>query len=454
MVKLFSSAMLVMLLFSLFIMDAGAIPTRDRQAIIEELNAYGLGVLDHYPSREPTTADDYYKLGLAYLFRNAPQAAAEQFRKALELNPNHVDSLIGLAATTAQMGDPEAALEHAKKALKIEPSNAKVYNTVGALNLANAQSLKHLDEAEANFRKALSLDPNLVSSRMNLARLHISMRKPESAIKEYEAVIKFQPENLSAHAELARAYLYAGSLDKATEEAEKTVELSPQNPVSRAILGEMYARIGQIDKALEEFQKAVELEPTYAVGYKNIGHIRLLKGSPDEAIEEYRKALSYRPNYGEAYSGLGDAYVVKGEFQEAAEEYENAIGVLPVSALISVPAYNNLAYIYAEKEQELDKALSLAQKAKQLAPEQPDISDTIGWIYYKKGMYDEAVANLKQAVDGSPDNPIIRYHLGAAYYKQNAKDEAAAELKRALSMDGKFEGAEDAKRLMSEIESR
>ena len=246
MVKLFSSAMLVMLLFSLFIMDAGAIPTRDRQAIIEELNAYGLGVLDHYPSREPTTADDYYKLGLAYLFRNAPQAAAEQFRKALELNPNHVDSLIGLAATTAQMGDPEAALEHAKKALKIEPSNAKVYNTVGALNLANAQSLKHLDEAEANFRKALSLDPNLVSSRMNLARLHISMRKPESAIKEYEAVIKFQPENLSAHAELARAYLYAGSLDKATEEAEKTVELSPQNPVSRAILGEMYARIGQI----------------------------------------------------------------------------------------------------------------------------------------------------------------------------------------------------------------
>ena len=119
-----------------------------------------------------------------------------------------------------------------------------------------------------------------------------------------------------------------------------------------------------------------------------------------------------------------------------------------------MPAYNNLAYIYAEKEQELDKALSLAQKAKQLAPEQPDISDTIGWIYYKKGMYDEAVANLKQAVDGSPDNPIIRYHLGAAYYKQNAKDEAAAELKKALSIDDKFEGAEDAKRLMSEIESR
>ncbi len=339
MVKLFSSAMLVILLLSLFIMDAGAIPTRDKQAVIEELNAYGLDVLDHYPSREPTTADDYYKVGLAYLFRSAPQAAAEQFRKALELNPNHVDSLMGLAITTAQMGDREAALEHAKKALKIEPNNAKVYNTVGALSSANARSLKDLDEAEASFRKALSLDPNLVPSRMNLARLYISMGKPESAIKEYEAAIKLQPEKLLAHAELARAYLYAGSLDKATEEAEKTVELSPNNPVSRATLGTMYARKGQLDKALGEFQGAIELEPTYALGYKNIGYIRLLRGSPDEAIEEYEKALSYRPNYAEAYFGLGDAYISKGEFQKAAEEYEKAIEILPVSTLFSVLAW-------------------------------------------------------------------------------------------------------------------
>ena len=83
MLKLFSIVMLGVLVATLAIVDAGAIPTRDRQAVIEELSAYGLGVLDHYPSREPTTADDYYKLGLAYLFRNTPQAAAEQFRKAL-----------------------------------------------------------------------------------------------------------------------------------------------------------------------------------------------------------------------------------------------------------------------------------------------------------------------------------------------------------------------------------
>ncbi len=452
MMKSLSLVITVTLLLGLAIIDVGAIPTRDKRAVIEELNAYGIGVLDHYPSREPTTADDYYKLGVAYLFRNVPQAAAEQFKKALELDPAHVDSLIGLAASTAQLGDAEAALEYSRKALKIEPTSAKVRNAVGSLRMANATSLKHLDEAEAKFKEAVSLDSTFIPSHMNLARLYTSMRKSEEAIKAYKAVIAIQPENLAAHAGLARAYLYAGSLDKATEESEKTVELSPQNPVSHNILGEMYARKGQPDKALDAFQKATEVEPTYAPGYKNMGHIYLLKRLPDEAIEEYRKALSYRPNYGEAYSGLGDAYLTKGMTQEAAEEYKNAVRVLPVSALISVPAYNNLAYIYAEGEQDLDTALSLAQKARRLIPKHPDIADTMGWIYYKKGLYDEAVADLKVAIEGAPENPTIRYHLGAAYYKQGDKNKASAELERALKISDDFEGVKEAKRLLAELE--
>ena len=111
---------------------------------------------------------------------------------------------------------------------------------------------------------------------------------------------------------------------------------------------------------------------------------------------------------------------------------------------------NNLAYIYAEEEQDLDKALLLAQKAGQLAPNHPDVADTTGWIYYKKGLYDEAVASLQIAVQGSPDNPIIRYHLGAAYLKQGDRDKAEAELRKALATNDSFAGAEEAKRLIAE----
>lgn len=448
--KILCLAIITILYFDLAI-TVKAIPTRDKQNNLEELDAYGLGVMDHYPSREPTTADDYYKVGIAYLFGNMPQVAAEQFLKGLKLNPNHVDLLIGLSIANAQSGDVNIALENAKKALSINPKDAKIYNVVGGLRLANAKSLDHLGEAEENFRKAINLDSKFVAPRMNLARMYLSMSKPEMSVKEYEAVAKIQPDNVVIHAELARAYLYTNSIDKAITEAEKAVKLSPKSPVSHNILGEIYAMAGKLDKANAEFQEAIRIEPTYAAGYKNIGRIYTVQGAPDKAIEEYKKALSYRPNYGEARSGLGDAYAVKGMYSEAAVEYDNAIKVLPVSALVSVPAYNNLAYIYAEEQQDLDKALSYAQKAKQLVPTNPDVSDTIGWIYYKKGDYSKAITNMENAVKGSPENPTMRYHLGLAYYKKGDKRKAEAELKKALSIGGKFPEANDAKKLLGEL---
>ena len=457
MIRPFSLIILVltaMLLFGSIAIDVNAIPTRDKWAVLEELNAYGIDVLDHYPSREPTTADDYHNLGIVYLFRNMPQEAVEQFRKALELNPEHIDSLVGLAASTAQLGDLKTALEYTRKALEIEPNNAKIYNLLGALQMAGASSLDHLDEAETSLKRAISLDSDLVASHMNLARLYVSMKKLDMAVKQYEAVIEIQPESVTAHAELAGAYLIAGLIDKAIEEVGKTIELSPQNPVSHNTLGRMYSYQGQPDKALDEFKKAVELEPTYAAGYKNIGNVHLQKGLPDKAAEEYNKALSYRPDYAEAYSGLGGVYLLRGNIQEAIREYKNAIRVLPVSSLVSVPVYNNLAYIYAEREQNLDEALLFAQKAQQLVPKEPNVADTVGWIYYKKELYEEALANLKIAVEGLPDSAIIKYHLGAVYHKQGAKQEAVAELERALNIDEKFEGAEDAKRLLSELKQR
>lgn len=454
MAKLLSLVTIAILLFGLAIIHVSAIPSRREQDVI----GGSIDVLDYYPSREPTSANDYYELGTTYLQRGMSQAASEQFQKALELDPNHTDSLIGLATSTFKR-DMEAALEYFSKAIKIKPNSAKVRNAIGAAWIVNATSIEHLDEGEAKFKEAISLDPKFVNPHMNLAWLYTytQKKKPEEAIREYETVIKIEPENLVARWQLTTVYLNTGSIDKAIEETEKIVKLSPHDPASHNGLGTIYMRNGQFDKALDEFQQAVRLAPRYARGYKNIGSIHLLKGSSDKAIEEFQRALSFAPNYGDAYAALGKAYLAKGMTQKAVGQYKNAISKnaiepIPVITLISV--YNDLAYIYAEEGGDLDEALSLAQKARQAAPKHPDVADTLGWVYYKKGLYDEAVANLEDAVKGSPDNPTIRYHLGAAYYKQGAKDKAAAELEEALSIDHKFQGVEDAKRLLAELGTR
>jgi uncharacterized protein HemY len=77
-----------------------------------------------------------------------------------------------------------------------------------------------------------------------------------------------------------------------------------------------------------------------------------------------------------------------------------------------VVAANNLAWIYSEHGGDPEKALQLAQTAKQEAPEDPRVSDTLGWILYKRGVYQRALALLKDSASKLPDNPQVQYHLG------------------------------------------
>jgi tetratricopeptide (TPR) repeat protein len=115
------------------------------------------------------------------------------------------------------------------------------------------------------------------------------------------------------------------------------------------------------------------------------------------------------------------------------------------------PAANNLAYLYADKGENIDEALNLAQGAKGQFPEDPHISDTLGWVYYKKNILSRAIVYLKEANDKVPSHPIMRYHLGMAYYKNGEKENARRELKRALELDPKFPGSEEAKDTLTKL---
>jgi tetratricopeptide (TPR) repeat protein len=145
--------------------------------------------------------------------------------------------------------------------------------------------------------------------------------------------------------------------------------------------------------------------------------------------------------------GLGIIYDTQKKYDQAKEYYQKALKINPKF----VPAANNLAYLYAEKGENVDEALSLAQSAKEQFPDDPHISDTLGWVYYKKNVFSRAIVYLKEANDKIQNNPMTRYHLGMAYYKNGEKENAKRELKKALELDSKFEGAEEAKEVLSKL---
>ncbi|MBW2246973.1 MAG: tetratricopeptide repeat protein [Deltaproteobacteria bacterium] len=99
----------------------------------------------------------------------------------------------------------------------------------------------------------------------------------------------------------------------------------------------------------------------------------------------------------------------------------------------------------------IDEALELARNAKEKLPNDPNVMDTLGLIYYKKGFFDSAIGEFADSLEQIPDNALVHYHLGLAYYKKGDKNPARAELEKALNLDQEFEGADDARQILSTI---
>jgi tetratricopeptide (TPR) repeat protein len=114
---------------------------------------------------------------------------------------------------------------------------------------------------------------------------------------------------------------------------------------------------------------------------------------------------------------------------EAREAYEQAIKLDPQNGF----ALNNLAFLIAEGGSgDLDQALTYAQRAKQVLPNLSEVSDTLGWIYLKKNMSDNAMDIFQALVNKKPGNSTYRFHLGMAYAQKGDKPKALKELQQAL----------------------
>lgn len=114
----------------------------------------------------------------------------------------------------------------------------------------------------------------------------------------------------------------------------------------------------------------------------------------------------------------------------------------------AVVAANNLAWLYAEQDKNLDAALDRAQRAKRSLAADPRINDTLGWVYYKKKLLDQAVASLEESVKRDANNPLHQYHLGMAHVQTGDWPQARQALKRALQTPD-FSGASDARKALT-----
>jgi tetratricopeptide (TPR) repeat protein len=108
-------------------------------------------------------------------------------------------------------------------------------------------------------------------------------------------------------------------------------------------------------------------------------------------------------------------------------------------------ALNYLGYSYADKGVNLDEALSLINRALELKPDNGYILDSLGWVYFKLGQYDEALKTLLKAAEtakAAPD-PVIFEHIGDVYNSKGIKDKAKEFWQKAIELQEKEKGLKE-----------
>ena len=303
-----------------------------------------------------------------------------------------------------------------------------------------------MDDAAAVFREQIKLFPGDPQPHLLLGLILRQQNKIEEARQAFENAQRLAPGNLLAVTQLIDLDIAGGRFDAALQRAQAELERAPQS--AHFLEGKVYAAQGQWDRAEASLLKTLELDPNYLSAYELLISTYVASNKLPQAINQVESLLSKSPDNLRALMVSALLYERINELAKAQAAYEKLLSIKPDSP----PILNNLAYLYAERLGELDKAYDLAQRARALQPGDAAIADTLGWILYKRGDYKQALALLQESAKNLPNNPEIQFHLGMANYMMGRTEEAQTAFRQAVATAGDFPGREEAKHQLSRLE--
>ena len=377
----------------------------------------------------PENPQAHYFLGQALMRTGDLAGAKSEFQEALKRgNPDNPNPLYLQAQAEAYRDsrDFNTAKEFANQLLKINDKSPQAHLLMASIDLAARDYQPALDQLTIVAQAA----PNDAMVHMNMAFAYGGLKKYAEAEREFQTALKLNPQYDVAAGEYVGMLFGLNQGPKALQVAKQYLDTNPNRAGAHFLYASALANSKRYDEAIPEYQKAIQMEPKALLSYMQLANVYQVQGKMDDAIGTYQKALAVAPDNSAVLGALGNAYLSKGDVKAAQQAFEKANNLSPHDPLLQ----NNLAWVYAMQGQNLDVALTLAQQAKQTAPNLPQINDTLGWIQYKKGNYLIAVGLLNEVVQKLPQNPEYRYHLGMALSGAGQKDRAKEELKKALQL--------------------
>ena len=373
-------------------------------------------------SDNPGNARLHYLLSRAYFEVHDFDGSLNEALEAIRENGRAMDARILAARVYEDRGQHGKALEQTELILNAYPANRDA-------RLIKDRALIGLNELE----KALPDLENLVASypddkdaRLHLANTLLATHDYARAKQQFEKL--WEEKDIRGFLGLQNVLAFTHQSDAALKNLTDAVAGNPNNSDLLYALANLQAQSHHYPEAAGNYQKLLKTNGNSGEIWLRLGTVQHLMGQDGQAFASLDRAQHADPRNTAAFLEQAQLLDLAGKKREAMDAYTKVLGMDPDNGV----ALNNLAFLEADANQNLDQALTYAEHAKKLAPNNADVADTLGFIYYQKNLNTAALQELRSAVDMNPDNASFRLHFAMALLKKGDKTAARSEASKAL----------------------
>ena len=382
-----------------------------------------------------------FQLGLAYLSTGDNAKALKNFNGAVALDPNFDDAILWQAQLNTLRDDPDPAIKSMTQLIQRQPQLDSAYIYLAGAYAAKSDFANAIDTC----RQLGRLHPESPQVPFVIGGLLLRQNKTAEARQEFTRAHKLAPDLQAPFQQLVALDLYEKKHASALMAVQDELDKHPDRADLHTLLAQVLIAQTNLDQAEAGLHQAIALNPDYRPAYMLLAELYVNSKKNDKAITELGHYLTKKTNDVPALMIFGMIQKERGNYAEARAAYERLLGINPNFSI----ALNNLACLYSEQFDLLDKAYETARKARALAPFDPSTSDTLGWILFKRGDYSWAVSLLQASAEKLPGEPEVFYHLGMTYYMMNDEARAANALQRATSSTKDFSGKDEARKRLA-----
>ncbi|HEY3927167.1 MAG TPA: tetratricopeptide repeat protein [Candidatus Koribacter sp.] len=326
----------------------------------------------------------HYVLGVALARLGKTAEAASAWQAVTDDDPSFVPARLSLAELSLSQGNLSAAEQLVVPVVRAEPANLTALDLFAKLLIAQ-KDYASADSIAMRYQliEKTSPEPHLLLGDAALAQHRLAY-----ALIEFEQAILLDPNSTDAMDGLVRVY-HLGEITKPMlQRMERTAGAAPASPTLMELAGRLYAEHNWNDDAARCFQKAIAIDPKRNSAAVQLTALESRTGRADVAASTAAETSASNSSLVSAVRA-DDAR----NRPEAIRHYEEALQKGDSTGV----AANNLAWIYAEQGTNLDRALQLAERARESNPINPAVTDTLGYVLLKRREYSMALAELKHA---------------------------------------------------------